>query len=263
MSNGRFNRILQENVRRFRMEEKLRRYFGDSWYEALGDYLKSPEFLSIGRKVTEATKTTTVYPESELVFRCFRETPYDKVTTILCAQDPYFIKDVADGLAFSCSRSLHPQPSLKNMLIEIEHEYPENKYDIHDWRLDSIDLIKWAKQGVLLLNLALTMIKFENTEVMGWEAAIRGMRNPMNSWENSDSGICFDTVACHTCRADRNHCKSRMENKEFCKKQQVKHNNRCNEMTELCPLFFTEGCEYSNKPYINANGKYILIEMKE
>lgn len=32
------------------------------------------------------------------------------------------------------------------------------------------------------------MIKFENTEVMGWESAIRGMRNPMNSWEKSDSG---------------------------------------------------------------------------
>lgn len=32
------------------------------------------------------------------------------------------------------------------------------------------------------------MIKFENTEVVGWEAAIRGMRNPMNSWEKSDSG---------------------------------------------------------------------------
>lgn len=31
------------------------------------------------------------------------------------------------------------------------------------------------------------MIKFENTEVMGWEAAIRGMRNPMNSWKKSDS----------------------------------------------------------------------------
>jgi hypothetical protein len=31
------------------------------------------------------------------------------------------------------------------------------------------------------------MIKFENVEVMGWEAAIRGMRNPMNSWEKSDS----------------------------------------------------------------------------
>ena len=31
------------------------------------------------------------------------------------------------------------------------------------------------------------MIKFENTEVIGWEVAIRGMRNPMNSWEKSDS----------------------------------------------------------------------------
>ena len=32
------------------------------------------------------------------------------------------------------------------------------------------------------------MLKIENIEVMGWEAAIRGMRNPMNSWEKSDSG---------------------------------------------------------------------------
>lgn len=59
------------------------------------------------------------------------------------------------------------------------------------------------------------MIKFENTEVIGWEAAIRGMRNPMNSWEQSDSGICLDTIGCHSYRADRNHCRSRMENKEF------------------------------------------------
>lgn len=36
------------------------------------------------------------------------------------------------------------------------------------------------------------MIKFENTEVMGWEHAIRGIRNPMNSWEKSDSGRCED-----------------------------------------------------------------------
>ena len=34
------------------------------------------------------------------------------------------------------------------------------------------------------------MIKFENTEVMGWEHAIRGMRNPMNSWINGDSSFC-------------------------------------------------------------------------
>ena len=34
------------------------------------------------------------------------------------------------------------------------------------------------------------MIKFENCEILGWEHAIRGMRNPMNSWEKSDSGYC-------------------------------------------------------------------------
>lgn len=38
------------------------------------------------------------------------------------------------------------------------------------------------------------MLKIENTEVMGWEAAIRGMRNPMNSWEKSDSGWTTDGV---------------------------------------------------------------------
>lgn len=38
------------------------------------------------------------------------------------------------------------------------------------------------------------MIKIENVEVMGWEHAIRGMRNPMNSWGKSDSifGLCVD-----------------------------------------------------------------------
>ena len=34
------------------------------------------------------------------------------------------------------------------------------------------------------------MLKIENTEVIGWEHAIRGMRNPKNSWEKSDSGVC-------------------------------------------------------------------------
>lgn len=38
------------------------------------------------------------------------------------------------------------------------------------------------------------MLKIENTEVMGWEAAIRGMRNPMNSWRKSDSGWTTDGV---------------------------------------------------------------------
>ena len=46
------------------------------------------------------------------------------------------------------------------------------------------------------------MIKFERTEVMGWEAAIRGMRNPMNSWGKSDSLFCpkDQSVKCEKCK---------------------------------------------------------------
>ena len=42
------------------------------------------------------------------------------------------------------------------------------------------------------------MLKIENTEVTGWEHAIRGMRNPMNSWEKSDSNF-FDDSEGHVC----------------------------------------------------------------
>ena len=49
------------------------------------------------------------------------------------------------------------------------------------------------------------MLKIENVEVMGWEAAIRGMRNPMNSWEKSDS-FCHPTLGhCNDCPV-RNKC---------------------------------------------------------
>lgn len=42
------------------------------------------------------------------------------------------------------------------------------------------------------------MIKLENTEVMGWEAVIRGMRNPMNSWDKSDSELgCEEVTGSH------------------------------------------------------------------
>ena len=54
------------------------------------------------------------------------------------------------------------------------------------------------------------MLKIENTEVTGWEAAIRGMRNPMNSWEKSDSGLTCsqnkNNICDIHCTAD-NYCK--------------------------------------------------------
>lgn len=62
------------------------------------------------------------------------------------------------------------------------------------------------------------MIKFENTDVLGWEQAIRGCRNPMNSWEKSDSGYCLKTLACHSCKWNRKtevSCKKNIEEHIF------------------------------------------------
>ena len=50
------------------------------------------------------------------------------------------------------------------------------------------------------------MIKVENTEVYGWEAAIRGMRNPMNSWEKSDSCYCKKPITTKCNNLGCSHC---------------------------------------------------------
>ena len=59
------------------------------------------------------------------------------------------------------------------------------------------------------------MIKIEETKTFGWEAAIRGMRNPMNSWDKSDSGICYKEIACHSCNESRNNCAYNLEHDGF------------------------------------------------
>lgn len=56
------------------------------------------------------------------------------------------------------------------------------------------------------------MIKIENVVVSGWEAAIRGMRNPMNSWSQSDSHICNEytireEMPCQMIENDNEPCK--------------------------------------------------------
>ena len=62
------------------------------------------------------------------------------------------------------------------------------------------------------------MLKIENTEVIGWKAAIRGMRNPMNSWEKSDSGICPNGTEFGYCYLDhRKYCpRQNTDGSAFC-----------------------------------------------
>ena len=62
------------------------------------------------------------------------------------------------------------------------------------------------------------MIKIENVETFGWEATIRGMRNPKNSWEKSDSGICPNGTEFGYCYLDhRKYCQRRItDDPAFC-----------------------------------------------
>jgi len=166
------------------MEEKLKLHFGE-WYEILKDYLHSPEFLQIGAKVKRLRESgVEVLPEGELVFRAFREAPFNDVKLCIIAMDPYPQSKVGDGLAFSCSRSLYPQSSLKNILIEIEQEYPQSYFDITHWRLDQIDLQRWAKQGILLLNAALTVeVDKSGSHREIWEPFTKKIIETLNSKE--------------------------------------------------------------------------------
>lgn len=130
--------------------------FGNSWYEELKEFLNGETFVKTGNLIATIRKSKVIYPSSNLVFRVFKETPYDKVKVIIIAQDPYH-DGSADGLAFSNSLTTRMSPSLRNILIEIDDECPEWMMDINFGRLDKQDLSRWSKQGVFLLNTALTV----------------------------------------------------------------------------------------------------------
>lgn len=57
-------------------------------------------------------------------------------------------------------------------------------------------------------------MKFEKTEVWGFAHALRGMRNPMNSWDKSDSGIC-NNISCNGCSLDKSHRCSSIGSRDF------------------------------------------------
>ena len=86
------------------------------------------------------------------IFRCFKETPYNKVTAVILGQDPYHEEGQAQGLSFSVPNGVKFPPSLVNIFKELKSDLG---YDAPK----SGDLLKWAKEGVLLLNTTLTVRK--------------------------------------------------------------------------------------------------------
>jgi uracil-DNA glycosylase len=104
----------------------------------------------------------TIFPAD--VFRALRCTPLAQVRVLILGQDPYHGAGQADGLAFSVPAGLRHPPSLRNIFKEMQRElgFPPP---------ESGSLLPWARQGVLLLNTALTVEegKPSSHSNLGWE----------------------------------------------------------------------------------------------
>nr|PNR61594.1 hypothetical protein PHYPA_000017 [Physcomitrium patens] len=91
-----------------------------------------------------------IFPALNDVLRVFYETPLSDVRVVMLGQEPYKGIDKANGLSFFVNKGYPVPPSLTNIFKEISDEIRSFHIPPHG------DLTKWCKQGVLLLNSALT-----------------------------------------------------------------------------------------------------------
>ena len=144
---------MAETVNLEEIKEKLIEKLQPSgWASKLRGFIQSSDFdkvLETLYKLREDGKRFT--PPLKQVFRAFEECPVNKLHVVIIGQDPYPHFGVADGLAFSCANTGKAQPSLTKIFEAVEHTV----YDDYPTHQDP-DLTRWANQGVLLLNSALT-----------------------------------------------------------------------------------------------------------
>ena len=123
---------------------------GGGWDEALAPLFESENYKKIHDFLKEEYTHHVVYPDMYDIFNCFRLTPLDSVKAVILGQDPYHNEGQAHGLCFSVREGVEPPPSLVNIFKEL-HD------DVGCTVPKSGDLTKWAKEGVLLMNTALTV----------------------------------------------------------------------------------------------------------
>lgn len=132
--------------------------------EIIEEESKKEYFKELQSFVDEEYKNKTVFPERKNIYASLENTPFDKVKVVIIGQDPYHGEGEAHGFAFSAKPGIKIPPSLKNIYKELNAEYgcyiPNNGY-----------LMKWAEQGVLLINAVLTVEKDKPTshQGKGWE----------------------------------------------------------------------------------------------
>ena len=125
---------------------------GNDWDEKLSIVWNSPGFHKFWHIIEHEYQTKTIYPTQNNIFNALKLTPYSNTKVVIVGQDPYHGENQAHGLSFSVQKGVTLPPSLKNIYKEIYD-------DLGIEEPNCGDLTKWAKEGVLLLNSSLTVIK--------------------------------------------------------------------------------------------------------
>ena len=123
---------------------------GNDWDEVLAEETDKPYFRDICDFVEKEYASYTVYPPRSLIFAALKYVPFSEVKVVIVGQDPYINPGQANGLAFAVGSGVKLPPSLVNI-------YKELHDDVGCPIPRSGNLTRWAKQGVLLLNTALTV----------------------------------------------------------------------------------------------------------
>jgi len=144
----------------------------DSWKEALKDEFNKAYFTQLTEFVRSEYESTTVFPPAKLIFNAFDQCPFNDTKVVIIGQDPYHDVNQAHGLCFSVNEGVKIPPSLRNI-------FKEQAQDLGIPIPESGNLLRWAQQGVLLINATLTVRAHQagSHQRKGWEeftdAAIR------------------------------------------------------------------------------------------
>lgn len=136
----------------------------NDWKEILSEEFAKPYFQRLEEFLKQEYVTSTVYPSKENILKALQVTAYSDVKVVLLGQDPYHGTNQAQGLSFSVQPGMSHPPSLRNMMKELQD-------DIGCPIAKDGSLLKWAEQGVLLLNAVLTVRAGEanSHKGQGWE----------------------------------------------------------------------------------------------
>lgn len=120
------------------------------WQTLLQAEFDKPYFADLVSFVHSEYATHRIYPPGKLIFNAFDACPPGKLKVVILGQDPYHGEGQAHGLCFSVNDGVPLPPSLVNIYKEISEEYGKPAPA-------SGNLLRWANQGVLLLNATLTV----------------------------------------------------------------------------------------------------------